>query len=408
MVIATNKIATVMVLGLFLDNMKRYLIIGLIVILGIGLFVLGYFLRKDKTPEPVNNGGQNPPSVSTSTPVVTPGKNSKLKLESLGFSVKGFFADKDGGVIFVQPSGHINSLKDGKNTLISETQILNITQASFSYDGKKVLMGFGGRGNPQFSVYDIEKKSWQPLVAGVTAAEWNPNDSRIVYALKKEGYTSLSVLDFGVSKPSAKEITRLHVEDLVVGWMGKDEVAFWNKGSSKVDSSAWKINTTSKKLTSLFSNRTSLDLKVDDKGGNILATSDRNGAFTLSIFGKQGEILKELAVRTPVDKCDFDIEQNLIKAASTKTKDKIAETTWLYCGAPKNFDVITGKLLLEDYAKKQVFSLDNFFKFSVPAGSFSSIYEGPEDLDASQVRVIGNKFYFVNRYDEKLYSIALE
>ncbi len=388
--------------------MKRYILISVVVVLGVGLFVLGYFLRKEKTPVITDNGNLNPPLNATSTPIVTPGKNSKLKLESLGFGVRGYFADKDGGLVIVQPSGHIISIKDGKNILISETNVAEVFHTSFSYDGKKILVGFGGWNSPQFSVFDTEKKSWQPLVAGVAAAAWNPTDLRVVYALKKTGYTSLSTLDFGVSKLVAKEISRVHVEDLDFTWFGKDEIIFWNKGNSQVPASVWKLNVVSKKLTSLFLNKDSFGLIVDDKGENILASFDKTGSFSLSFFGKQGEFLKELAVKTLPEKCDFDVEEETIKTTSTKAKDKVIQKTYLYCSAPKNFDVITGKLLIEDYAKKQVFSLDNFFKFNVPSGAFVSVYEGGESLDASETQVAGKKLYFINRYDDKLYSISLE
>jgi len=387
--------------------MKKYLIIGLIIVLGIGLFVLGYFLRKSKTPVPPGEGGGNPPPSAT-TPVVTQGKDSQLKLESLGFGVRGFFADKDGGATIVQPSGHIITIKDGKNTLVSETVIAEITQVDFSYDGKKVLFGFGGRNNQQFSVYDIEKKSWQPLVSGVTATAWNPNDLRVAYLLKKTGYSSISTLDFGVSKPTAKEISRVHAEDLELAWFGKDEIAFWNKNNSRVPGSAWKINILTKKLTPLFSDKTSLSLTSDSVGANILASFDKAGALALSLFDKQGELLKELVVKTLPSKCDFNIEEEIEKAVSANGKDKTTQKTYLYCAAPKNFEVITGELMVDSYGKKEVFSLDNFFKFSVPSGSFSLIYEGPEGLDASEVQVADEKLYFINRYDNKLYSIKLE
>lgn len=386
--------------------MKRYLIIGLIVILGIGLFVLGYFLRKDGD-EPLPNGDdQKLPPTSTSTPIVTPGKINPLKLESLGFEVRGFFAGEDGGVVIVLPTGHITSIKDGKNSLVSETAIAEIVHSSFSYNGKKVLVGFGGWDNPQFSVFDLEKKSWQPLVPGVTAAAWNENDLRLVYALKKDGYTSLSVVDFGVSKPTGREITRVHAEDLVLVWSGKDEVIFYNKGSSFIPSSAWKINVSTKKLTPLFSNKTSFGIKADSIGANILALFDQGSLLSLSLFNKQGGLLRELAFKTLPEKCDFATEKTTAKATSTKS-NQAEEKTFLYCAAPGNFDLVTGKLLLEDYTKKKVFSLDNFFKLDTGTGSFVRVYEGKESLDAAQVEVVGKKIYFINRYDDKLYSISL-
>lgn len=389
--------------------MKKYLVIGLIVILGIGLFVIGYFLRKSGgEPTPIEGGSQNLPSASTSTPTVLPGANSRLKSESLGFSVRGFFAASDGGVVIVQPSGHITSIKDGKNTLLSETNISEIIRADFSADGKKVLVGFGGWNKPQFSVYDLGKRSWQPLVEGVTAATWNPSDLRIAYALKKSGYTSLSVIDFSASKPVGKEVTRIHAEDLNLTWIGKDEVAFWNKGNSQIPASAWKINLNTKKLTPLFTEKTSFDFATDRKGENILAAYDQAGALVLSLFGKQGGVGRILTAKTLPSKCGFEIREETATPTSTQSKSKTIERTYLYCAVPRNFEAATGKILVEDYAKRQVFSLDNFFKLDLPNGSFTPVYQGEESLDADQVKVAGEKIYFINRYDEKLYSISLK
>ena len=66
----------------------------------------------------------------------------------------------------------------------------------------------------------------------------------------------------------------------------------------------------------------------------------------------------------------------------------------------------------DDYLKKAVYTQDNLYKFDLsnptnkPTLVFDVIGAG-KTIDASEVKISGNQIFFVNRYDNLLYSLDI-
>ena len=118
-----------------------------------------------------------------------------------------YFADKDGNVALIQPDGQIFSVVAGSINTISNAVIPGLSGASFSYDGKKILLKTGSNESPQWSVFDITTKNSQPLTSDMRAVALSPTDHRIAYlSFKSAGVYSLSILDLAAKTPKPQSI----------------------------------------------------------------------------------------------------------------------------------------------------------------------------------------------------------
>ena len=78
----------------------------------------------------------------------------------------------------------------------------------------------------------------------------------------------------------------------------------------------------------------------------------------------------------------------------------------IYCAIPKSIPAKT--VLPDDYLKKALYFSDLFYQIDITQNSSLEIFE-PTDLviDAINLKLIDGKLLFINRYDNKLYSLEL-
>ncbi len=85
----------------------------------------------------------------------------------------------------------------------------------------------------------------------------------------------------------------------------------------------------------------------------------------------------------------------------------------IYFAAPDSFSV--GEVLPDDYWKKKIYTADSIYTIPLssedqrPLGIALPLFISSDELtiDADQLEVVGNKLYFINRYDNKLYSLDI-
>ena len=104
---------------------------------------------------------------------------------------------------------------------------------------------------------------------------------------------------------------------------------------------------------------------------------------------------------------DKDLPTIRLPFITLPEKCTIGDTN-LYCAAPVN---ITDKILLpDDYLKKKFYSDDVIYEYALDKKSIRTIFRLSQDsaIDAINLKIIGDKLFFINRYDNYVYSIDLE
>ena len=409
--------------------MKRYLILGIIILAAAGLVAGGYLLRKNDSsaisPGQNNNQAQNPPLDDGSKTGQGTGntgqglggllQKSNQVAENL---VKDYFVDAQGKIVFIQPDGRIFSSEGGSAVggaagdktpkTINSTAIGNLIDVSFSFDGKMVAARFGNLDKPQTSVFDIEKKAWVPLALDVQALAWSPEERQLAYLAKTAQGLTLGILDFSQKSIKPKDLISLHANDLILGWIKPGEVWLSEKPTSKIEGTLWSFNFSTKTLTKVIDQQKGLET-IWNAGGALALKSSGN---QLEIIDRRGNLSRRLAFRTLLSKCVFFFEMKnaTTTTAATGTKKsalpQVIKEEYLNCAIPTDATQLQGYSLPDDYYKKAVFTEDNIYQIELSSGDITPLFVG-DGVDAINLKRVGQKIYFINRFDNKLYSAPI-
>ncbi|MBI3589246.1 MAG: hypothetical protein HY093_02430 [Candidatus Liptonbacteria bacterium] len=395
--------------------MKRYLLLGLLTLGVLGLILGGYYLRHRGG----NGGGQVvlPNGSSTGgggrTDEINKGggsleilaQNSKLVIANL---VRNYFVDESGNVILIQPDGQIVGVAGKETMVLSSADLGNLIEAAFSADGKMILVKFGDSRYPQTSIFDIGNKTWKPVDLKIQSAAWAPRGRELGYLARGNKAAVLGTWDLSQSKTKPKEVTTLHIRDMDLWWVRPEEILLVQRGSHEVESSVWGFNWTKKTLRPVFEDQLGLETLWSEDGS--LALEMAGGQLNLEDL-KNGSS-KRLAFLTLPSKCAFDTEiiktaTSTASASSKKAKTVPAVEKILLCAVPADANQLNGHTLPDDYYKKTFFTEDSFYKIRLADGAISKIFEGGT-IDATNLKRVGQKLFFINRYDSKLYALTLE
>lgn len=382
--------------------MKKYLIIGLIVLGTAILVIAGYLLRKD--------GGVT--DIPDEEEIILPTENSTSTSGGLGDLIKktilvsedpvlNYFIDAKGEITAIHLDGRITRFKQESKEKVenlSANLIPNLAQAKFSWDGKKVLVEMKEPDKKQFSVFDVEKKTWQPLSLEIQAATWAPKDYRLAYFSKKSGVKgALGTMNFSTNNPRQAEIIKINLQEINLEWKKPNELLVVEPASSALESSIWNLDLTKKTLVKVWSNKKGLELLWNKDANQILELTNKQ----LSLIDEKGQVTRKLGFLTLPSKCFFSEE---IIPKTTSTKEIILD--FLNCAVSRDQNILKEYALPDDYYKKFIFLEDAIYKINLQNGESKKIFES-EGLDAVQLKENEGRIFFLNRYDDKLYSFEV-
>ena len=398
--------------------MKRVLylasIIGAIVLVAGVFYFLRYRAEEPGGAAPVPPGGlpQAPPQKIPAPPLPQTPEGGTPPKEPSGAVVQpgeqkfgvvahnevlSYFVDGQNNAIVVQPDGQIIKITRGEASALSSSAISNLMKAEFSYDGKRILAAFGPRSNPEYSVFNVETKSWKPLASGIKSAAWSPTNYRIAYFRN----AALSTLDTESAKAAPQEIMKIRMEDADVFWLSPNQLLLEDKPSAIYAGSVWSVNISNKTMAPFAEGQLGLYSSWDQKAGlGIVFRTDlsRRGG-RLGLLDAAGNALSDIAFLTLPSKCAFAAGQG---AATSTAGQKI-----LYCALPRDQEELGIKTLPDEYIKRSFFTQDNFYQISLADGSIKEVLSG-QLVDGEKLGVFGKNLFFVNRLDKKLYAISLE
>jgi hypothetical protein len=425
--------------------MKPKTLIAIIVFLLVAAGIVFYFLSRAGRGGITTTGttGSLPSSTTQTFPSGGSGQGGSVGSSTTGGNAASstfgivsndptldYFVDAKNSTTLIEPNGSIETVANGTTTILSSTTIPNIVSASFSYDGKKILVNSVGSTAVQTSVFDIATKSWLQLVPGMKSPVWSPSGYQIAYLNPGNlGTETISLETITATSAKTAPLQTLSMEDSSLQWPNKNTLVITDRPSAFATEAALSFDIGAKTVAPLV---------VDYPGLESVWTgpSPMTGLVFSGNAGYQGGSLllenstgspETLTFTTLPTKCAFhnDVATTTQTIAASSTKPRASSATSaasttlitlvtttttlnLYCAVPRDQNTFGVARLPDEYDQKMFFTSDDFYRVGILSGTLSPIFSDPaRTLDATDLKVFNGILFFVNRYDQKLYAIKL-
>jgi len=393
--------------------MKKSIII-ISIILGVIAMGLGVYFAWKKSrailAPPVSNQqpttyNQQPANLQTTT-----GSQQRLKiLSDQPIFDYWIYSTSSAQVFYLNQEGKIFKVKENADDeAITSEPIENLQMIKSSSDGKWVLIKFGDFISPKFTIFNSETKIFELLPENITAAAFSPDGSaplttsgsKIAYLEKPTGNSVISNLvikDLIGAKPKTVKVLSFSQKDFDLDWISAEKIVLIPKPSAFYQVSAWIVDTKKKTInpinplgqTGSISPINGLMIKWSRNGkvGLQFSSQPEGREGRLNLINEEGVIQAGLDFITLPDKCFI-------------SEPKI------YCAIPK--DIPAKTILPDDYLKKAVYFRDAIYQIDINQNTITEVFTETEPaIDATHLNLVNNKLLFINRYDDKLYSIEL-
>ena len=293
---------------------------------------------------------------------------------------------KTGAIYFLNLSGQvIKKTGDSEEPANSQT-IDKLNSVQPSPDGTFAVAKFNYPALPTFSIFNTVTNAWQPLPQDTIATAWATSSQQLAYLENKNNAGTLKILNIVSQK--TQEVVKMNQKDVRLAWIDPPEIFFITSSpAADLPSSLWSINIKNKTLKPLIKDESGLTINWSKEGDLGLKLKSDKRAPKISLIDNLGNTLREFSFITLPEKCAIE-------------KGK------LYCGIPKFLR--EGLVLPDDYYKKAVYFQDDLYSIDLASGAVSLLFNGDETLiDACHLSIQGGQLLFINRYDNKLYSLQL-
>jgi hypothetical protein len=425
--------------------MKRiltYLLIAAIIIGIVGVII--YFLtRTGNQPETQTGQTGSLPSTSESGAASNQGANGSLpngtsaNNQNSSVTVKAlaivsdepalnYFVNGDGSATIIEPDGEIAAVTNNNADIISSSKIQNIISTGFSYDGGEALINFGDLNNPQTSAFDVKAKAWTPLPVGMTSPQWSPTDYRIAYLKNNiDGTKTLTTIDISKTKNNITTVISLHIQDLSLLWLSKNKIMFYESPSVYTTGSVWALDLQKKSLVPVVAEQRGMEAAWSNTTTTmgIIFTGDVSQyGGQLQLVNGSGTEMEQFKFLTLPPKCVFNLfavpgasstiqtVATTTASSSTTTATSTASSSYLalYCGVPRDQNALSDTKLPDGYEQMALFTSDNIYRINTSNGDVNTLFNDQnQNMDVSQIKIFNNSLFFINRYDQKLYSLGL-
>jgi hypothetical protein len=436
--------------------MKRYLYIIIGIIIAAAIVILVLFLIKNNAASPtittsgttggalpvVGTQGSNGSGASSS--VATLGLSAatssaasaggQITVQNFGVlsqsPVLNYFVDAKNNITAIEPTGAVITIINGQTAPVNSSTIAGIISASFSYDGKKIVVSYGNPSNPQTGIYNVATNAWTALPQELLSPRWSPvNNYQIAYlAAPSAGKLALTTINAANLKTAPTILLTLNANDLTLEWPTASEFILSDKPTSQDAGSVWAYNSSAGILNPLI---------YEVPGAEGIWSRNAAIPYGLTFFNNQsgqGNMLQlqafsgnlptqSLAFSTLPSKCVFNTElmpvatsiagaaTSTTASSSAKTSTKAAATSTpylaLYCGIPRSSSGFSSAHLPDDYNTMALFTSDDVYKINTATGAEQVLWsDATQNMDVSDVKFFNNALFFINRYDQKLYGLT--
>lgn len=294
-------------------------------------------------------------------------------------------------VFYFNQSGQILWAKDGQDEMVSDRIISDLQKIEADKDGLNVIVKYGSLVSPQVELFSLVTKIFEPLDR-VSSATFSPDGAKIAYFERATNFTSnLMVRDLVDKRKQTVKILSLAQRDFDLMWPEANIIILSPKTSYTYNNEVFSVNIKDKTINH-FSSGYGLMFNWNKDGGEfgLKFESDIKGAGrTLSLVDFTGATRANMGFSTLPNKCFIGVEK-------------------IYCAIPQSYTSFQEPKLPDEYLKRGAYSTDFIYVIDIVQNSFNAIFtEAEPALDAIHFTPFDGQLLFMNRYDDRVYSLAL-
>lgn len=307
------------------------------------------------------------------------------------------YAVNSQGVIFMASNGAV--ISPSSSEAIGQANFGDILGASFSPDGKWLLVKSGSSDFVRWSLLDVTKKTWKDIQANTSEMYWAPNSSQLAFFARRTNGSALSA--YFPATNLTKALLSLAAPDLNLRWKDSSHIFLLDRPSSLVTGAVWEFAMPGATLTSFATNAAGADvLWGGARSGGLLFKAGPTGG-TLALVNSGGNTIQSASFLTLPSKCVFG------ESAATSTILNIVD--FLFCAIPQDQATLKDSQLPDAYLMGEFGTVDTIYAIGLLGGAFKPVLPASQgfSFDAKNLKVYGDSLYFVNRNDQKLYRVPL-
>lgn len=294
-----------------------------------------------------------------------------------------FWVDESDLTIYTVTSGGavVATPHNGSSDVIYAGDGRQLVSAQANPAGDMVLLITGSQIEPFISVFNVvtQKRIFLPTTA--RSALWHPNGKDVLYLRDADSKNTAGIYLLSTARSSATQLMAVSLVGVSLQEYTKQAVLLVEPPTREAPVRSWVFDFAKNTLSSFEPATAGLMMRWAHGYG--LLFEPKNG---LSLV-RQGSRTALGIKNTLPAKCAMG-------------------TTSLVCAIPQ--DAI-GKLP-DSYLQREVYSVDALYEISL-TGEQTRLWDGPSQgiyVDAYHLKKIGSTFYFINRYDNKLYSLGVD
>lgn len=372
----------------------------ILIIVGIIAIGAGVYLAWQRYSKPLATLPQNLNQQNYNNQVNLPASNVTSKLNILSKSdavvywVGNSSTSTTQDVFYISSNGNLNQISDGKEEVISNENPGTIEFAKTLAVDKKVLVVFK-KTSLIPEIFDITKKLWIRFINGnevVASIDVSPDGKKVAYiAENNKGGEDLFTYDLSNNKAKAVKIMTLNIKDFSLNWVDDNSLIFTPKPAFNYSAEAWKLDLQTKTLSKITEGRGLMFnwAKLGGVGLEFSSSQDRN--YRLTLIDDSGAARGDFKFITLPDKCFISSPQQI------------------YCAISRDQSIFsTNEIFPDDYLKRAAYFKDGIYQVDIGQNKFQALFEAESPLiDATNLTLDGNRILFINRYDNKLYSLEI-
>lgn len=382
-----------------MDYKKILKIIGIILIV-VAVAIGGYYLwtqinKKGGISNLLNPSGPAPTTEVTNVTEGTTGSTTDTGLtaeelsqqkQKLSILIDAPIFDywinaKDNNIYYVESNGVITKLSADSKKIVSNQTLENLHSVTPSKDGNMALFELYYPQKPIFTIFSASTTNWYPLTEGTVSADFSPNNKEIAFL----GNTGLRILDLTSFK--IKDVQKMD-QFFDIKWAKENTMLFYEKPSVEIPGYLYSFDIINKTIKKIIGEENGLNINWSNSYEFGLKLNSVNKKAQLSLIDINGVSIMNMSFITVPSKC-------LVGASK------------IYCGIPKN--IRDGIVLPDNYFTREDYFIDDIFELDLPTGNITKLLDGSAAiLDIFDLKIKDGALLFINRYDNKLYSLKLD
>lgn len=294
----------------------------------------------------------------------------------------------DSEIYYFAQDGRVFRVKQDGDEVVSDKTLNSLNGVWVTPDGKRGLVSFGDPKRPEWSIFDFLDAAWRPLPTSISYASWGENNDTLVAIEETNNTKNLVTVSLIKSAPVSSLISKnFGMADAIFTSAGKDKIFISEKPSSFYRGGVLELNTKTLDIKNVFPEEPGLLLKILPNASGIVKFSAPN---KLSLATLSGLVKKDFLIKTIPDKCG---------GANNR----------FFCFVPTN--IMENVFLPDDYFKNKVSFVDALYEINPGTGQDSVLFQsGVENIpaiDGENVFLVGERLYFINKYDKRIYRVNL-